>query len=119
MECDPLDEIPCGTVSLTVPLIDGVIQVGVRGKTDTATILVTKTPATVEVRRTDGAPLRAQILHDEPPTRREVFSEPLRRLVVSRTGGDGWEHSHCDEVNQFVRTVAIFAAAKHLRAAKM
>ena len=119
MERDRIDEIPCGTVSLTVPLINGVIQVGARGTTDTATILVTKTPATLEVRRTDGVPLRAQILHDEPPTRREVFSEPLRRLVISRTGSDGWEHSPCDEVNQFVRTVASFATAKHLRAAQV
>ncbi|WP_328360193.1 hypothetical protein OG976_07850 [Mycobacterium sp. NBC_00419] len=113
---------------MTVPTVDDVIQVGISGTTDTATILVTRTPTTLEVRRTDGAPLRAQILYDEPPIRRDVFGEPIRRLVVSRTGGDGWGHWRCDvlqtrghrdEVNQFVRTVASFAAAKQLRAAQV
>lgn len=113
----------CGTVLLTVPLIDDAIQVGINGTTRTTTIVVTRTPTELIIRRKDWEPLRAQILHDEPPCRREVFSRAIRRLVVSYVddGGGQWccatpqACTHNRDVDQFVVTVASFARAKQLR----
>lgn len=128
MECPALDEMDCGTVLLTVPLIGEAIQVGINGTTETTTIVVTRTPTELIVRRKDWEPLRAQILHDEPPTRREVFKRSIRRLVVSyvdRDDGGQWccatpqACAHDLDVNQFVVTVASFARAKQLRAARV
>ncbi len=128
MQCPKIDEMSCGTVALTVPLINDVIQVGIHGPTDTTTIVVTRTPRTLIVHRQDWEPLRAQILHDEPPTHREVFGRSIRRLVVCRVGGEGSGLWRCDaphacvhdhEVNQFVHTVASFARAKQLRGARV
>lgn len=128
MLCQRLDEMHCGTVLLTVPLIDDAIQVGIDGTTDRTTIVVTRTPTVLIVHRQDWEPLRAQIVHDEPPHHREVFSRSVRRLVVTRIGGDRTGRWRCDaprgcvhhhEVNQFVATVAAFARAKQLRAARM
>jgi hypothetical protein len=122
-----LDEIYSGTVYLSVPLLNDIIQVGAGGILTTGTIQVSKTPTTVTVRRTDGRPMQAQVLHEHPgytgPTvRRKVFHEPVNCLRLQRIGsGDGprlWlanEVVHVDrhqDLQQFVRTIATFGLAK-------
>jgi hypothetical protein len=114
-------------VYLSVPLLNDIIQVGARGNLTTGTIRVSKTPTTATVRRTDGKPLQAQILHEHPgyigPTvRTKVFREPVNCLRLQRIrSGDGhrlWlatEAVHVDrhqDLQQFVNTIATFALAK-------
>jgi hypothetical protein len=122
-----LDEISDGTVYLSVPLLNDIIQVGAGGDLATGRIQVSKTPTTVTVRRTDGKPMQAQILHEHqgytgPTVRTKVFHEPVDCLRLQRiAGGDGprlWfanEGVHVDrhqDLQQFVRTIATFGLAK-------
>jgi hypothetical protein len=122
-----LDEIYSGTVYLSVPLLNDIIQVGAGGKLATGTIQVSKTPTTVTVRRTDSRPIQAQILHEHPgyagPTvRTTVFEEPVNCLRLQRIsawhGPRLWlatEAVHADrhqDFQQFVRTIATFGLAK-------
>jgi hypothetical protein len=122
-----LDEIYSGTVYLSVPLLNDIIQVGAGGKLATGTIQVSKTPTTVTVRRTDSRPIQAQILHEHPgytgPTvRTTVFEEPVNCLRLQRIsawhGPRLWlatEAVHAgrhQDFPQFVRTIATFGLAK-------
>ena len=122
-----LDEICSGTLYLSVPLLNDMIQVGAGGNLATATIRVSKTPATVTVRRTDGRPIQAQILHEHPgytgPTvRTKVFDEPVNCLRLQRIGScDGprlWLATEAvrvdrhQDLQQFVKTIATFGLAK-------
>lgn len=78
-----VSDMRTGTVLLSVPLLDDVIQVGTADAPATGIIEVTKTPSTMAVRRTDGTPLQAQILHhhvDGSASRASVFFEPVRSL---------------------------------------
>jgi hypothetical protein len=127
-----LDEIYSGTVYLSVPLSNDVIQVGAGGILTTGRIEVSKTPTTVTVRRTDGRPIQAEILHEYPgysgPTvRRKVFDEPVNCLILQRiSSGDGprlWlaaQAVHVDrqqDLQQFVHTIATFGLAKQRKMA--
>jgi len=122
-----LNEICSGTVYLSVPLLNDIIQVGAGRMLTTGTIQVSKTPTTVTVRRTDGRAIQAQILHDHPgytgPTvRTKVFDEPVNCLRLQRiTSCDGskrWlatEAVHVDrhqDLERFVKTIATFGLAK-------
>lgn len=76
-------EMRVGSIRLSVPLLDDVIQIGVAGTLTTGTIEVAKTPSTIAVRRTDGRPLQAEIFHKtegEPARRRTVFHTPVDSL---------------------------------------
>ena len=82
-----VSEMRTGTVLLSVPLFDDVIQVGTDGAPATGTIEVTKTPSTMVVRRTDGRPLQAQILHRHAggsTARTHVFLKPVLSLRLQR-----------------------------------
>lgn len=82
-----VSEMRIGTVRLSVPLIDDVIQVGTDGAPAAGTIEVTKTPFTMVVRRTDGRPLQAQILHHHAggsASRTHVFLIPVVALRLQR-----------------------------------
>lgn len=122
-----LDEIDSGTVYLSVPLVNDVILVGAGGDLSTDTIQVSKTPTSLTVRRTDGRPLQAQILHEHqgytgPTVRTDVFDEPLDclslELMRSADGRLAWfatEAMHVDrhqDLQQFVHTIATFGLAK-------
>jgi hypothetical protein len=121
-----LGEICSGTVYLSVPLLNDIIQVGAGGKLATGTIQVSKTPFTVTVRRTDGRPIQAEILHEHqgytgPAVRAKVFEEPVNCLSLQRiSSGHGplWlaaEAVHVDrrhDLQQFVNTIATFGLAK-------
>jgi hypothetical protein len=122
-----------GTIYLSVPLLDDVIQVGIGGNVATATIQVSKTPTTVTVRRTDGAPMQAQILHEHrgyagPTMRTNVFRTPVDYLTleqrVSQNGPSLWFPAETEHVNRgqdlsrFVATIATFGLAKQRQASR-
>lgn len=123
-----VNEMSTGTLHLSVPLLNDIIQVGVAGKLLTSTIEVTKTRSTVMVRRADGKPLQAQILgeiEDGPATRTTVFKDPvdaLRLVRVPRVGGAGlWivtrggRIRRRPELIQFIQTIIAFGSAKQRR----
>lgn len=82
-----ISEMSTGTVLLSVPLLDDVIQVGADGPLATGTLEVAKTPSTMVVRRTDGRRLQAQILQQHAggsSSRTPVFLEPVWSLRLRR-----------------------------------
>jgi len=116
-----------GTIQLSVPLLDNAIQVGIGGNVATATIQVSKTATTVTVRRTDGAPMQVQILHEHrgytgPTVRTNVFRTPVDCLRLERrvtaNGPSRWFPAETVRVNRrqdlsrFVATIATFGLAK-------
>jgi len=125
-----LDGMHSGTIELSVPLLDGAIQVGIGGKVATATIQVSKTPTTVTVRRTDGAPMQVQILHEHrgytgPTVRTNVFRTPVDCLRLERRvseHGPLWfpvdviHVNRGQDLSRFVATIATFGLAKQARA---
>ena len=125
-----LDEIHSGPIYLSVPLLDDVIQIGIGGDVSTATIQVVKSHTSLTVRRTDGAAMQAQILHEHPgyagPTvRTEVFRTPVDCLRLERQGSahgpslwfpTGSIHlNRGEDLERFVLTIARFGLAKQRR----
>ena len=123
-----VSEMRSGVVLLSVPLVDDVIQVGTAGTPATGTIEVAKTSSTMVVRRSDGSPLQAQILHhceDGPALRMPVFREPvgsLRLRWVSRPEASGlWivlpgrRIRRYRDLCQLVETITAFSLAKQRR----
>ncbi len=49
-----LDQLRLGTTGLTVPLVDDVVQVGIGGDFETATLVVTVASESIRARRADG-----------------------------------------------------------------
>lgn len=124
---DGLDRMRRGTIELSVPLRDDVIQVAVRGDVDVelGRIRVVKGRETVSVIRVDGKPIQVDITVDAQTftTTTRVFCEPVRELRFRRTrdaeGRSTWcaegagvvfVHQQC--VKQFADTIATFAIRK-------
>jgi len=126
-----LDRMRRGTIELSVPLRDDVIQVAARGDGDTeiGRIRVSKGRRTVTVIRVDGKPLQVDITTDAPAgvqhstTKTRVFCEPVRELrfrrARDRAGRAGWcaegefvNVTHQQNVKQFADTIGTFAVAK-------
>jgi hypothetical protein len=125
---DAVDEIHDGTVLLSVPVVDDVIQVGAGGALLVRTIEVVKSPTAMVVRRTDGVALQAEILHQrdgESPLRMQVFIAPVEALQLrcgqDSTGSRCWTlhpGAHIRrpvDLDQLVETIAAFGVAKQLR----
>lgn len=123
---DSVDRLLACT-TLRVPLLDNVIQLGTGQTLPAATIAVCRTESRVQVRRTDGAWLRVQILDvsaDGSVTRRDVFTTPVDVLTLRRLrrpdGSRPWmvvnapAYRDCD-VLQLVETIVSFAVAKQHR----
>lgn len=117
---DRLDEMESGTIELSVPLLDGIIQIGAGGETDVGRIRVTKEPCTVTVVRVDGGPIQVDIVADAQPSAR-VFAVPVPalRLVRSETrwliAENAVAAERLSEVKRFVDVVGTFAVAKQGR----
>lgn len=120
--------MPTGSVRLTVPLLDDVIQIGVAGNLTTGTIEVAKAASTIAVRRTDGKPLQVQIsLAGEggAAIRRTVFRTPVESLKLLRVpvfyGSGPWVVTRGGwirrrpEIIQLVETIIAFGSAKQRR----
>ncbi|MHA3024690.1 hypothetical protein ACXPWS_30975 [Mycobacterium sp. BMJ-28] len=111
-----LDEIRSGAFSLTVPLVDDVIQIGLGGRYRTGTIEVCKSPSALLVSRTDGHPLQAQILRDD--ARVTVLRAPVPELRLRRVRTGLWRTAGAVPVGQvadlerLIRTIANFGLAK-------
>ncbi|QNJ93564.1 hypothetical protein HZU40_04275 [Mycolicibacterium fluoranthenivorans] len=114
-----LDEIRSGTMYLTVPLVDDMVQIGLGGQYRTGTLEVCKSRAALTVIRTDGAPLQAQIVRDG--ARITVLREPVQQLQLTRGGPAVWlvpggvPVGRVADLEQLVRTVATFGVAKQRR----
>jgi hypothetical protein len=121
-----LDHLRPGTICLTVPLVDDVIQVGIGGDFPTTVVAVSVTASSVRVRRLDGRRLQVHIVEDwrgvtDPGVATPVFGEPVEALVLERRGafwvpGPGLCPRVVD-LDRFVGTLARFALAKQERAA--
>lgn len=120
---DDLDGMPGGTVELSVPLIDGVIQIGAGGDLEVGRIRVVKNPNTVTVTQVDGRPMQVEIVVDtEQATRLTVLREPVVELRLERTTDDAgvavWYVTGPVNVNrpehlkQFADVIGRFASAK-------
>lgn len=120
-----VSDMHTGTLRLSVPLLDDAIQVGAEGTLAIGTIEVDKTPTTMSVRRSDGRPLQAHILHrrmDGHSSRNPVFEEPVSLLLLRQMqqadGSHVWAvgpgariRKHRDLV-QLVVTIMAFGLAK-------
>ena len=123
-----VSEMRTGTVLLSVPLVDDVIQVGTDGSLPTGTIEVTKTPSAMLVRRTDGRLLQARILHQHVrgfPSSTPVFLEPVRCLRMKRkpqfVAPEMWfvvpgvQIRRHPDLFQLIETITAFGLAKQRR----
>lgn len=119
-----LDQLRLGTTGLTVPLVDDVVQVGIGGDFETATLVVTVTSESIRARRADGGRLQVHIVEDwadvtAPGVAFPVFDEPVKELVLERRGGR-WAFgpgmcARRSELDRFVGTLTRFALAKQFR----
>jgi hypothetical protein len=135
--CDDLAEMHWGTIDLSVPLVDDVIQVGIGGDFATSVLRVTLDATAVTVRRLDGNAMQVHILRDDQEstergvrhriTSANVFHEPVARLRLTRVlvgdgrqlweaGGTAYANRH-QNLKQFVHTIARFGLAKQRRMA--
>jgi hypothetical protein len=130
---DGLDRMRRGTIELSVPLRDDVIQVAARGDGDTeiGRIRVAKGRRTVTVIRVDGKPIQVDITTDAQrcTTKTRVFCEPVRELRLRRmrdhAGRAGWcaegefvNVTHQQNVKQFADTIGTFALRKQVAGAR-
>lgn len=122
---DGLDRMRRGTIELSVPLRDDVIQVAARADDDTAIgrIRVAKGRETVTVIRVDGKPIQVDITTDAETctTKTRVFREPVCELRFrrmrdpdgrSRWWAEGLSFAYQQGVTQFADTIATFAVRK-------
>jgi hypothetical protein len=133
--CEDLVELHCGTLYLSVPVVNDVIQVGIGGDFATTILRVSIDPTAVTVRRLDGKAMQVHILRDDQESSGElqrmtsayVFREPVVRITLQRAavreGRGGWEAAGTANINrrqdfrQFVYTIARFGLAKQRRLA--
>lgn len=126
LQAPDLDHLRPGTICLTVPLVDDVIQVGIGGDYPTTVVAVSVTASSVRVRRLDGRRLQVHIVEDwrganHPGTATPVFGEPVEALVLERRG-ERWVPGpvlcrRVVDLDRFVGTLARFALAKQERTA--
>src|SRR5688572_23047831 len=100
--CEDLVELHCGTLYLSVPVVNDVIQVGIGGDFATTILRVSIDPTAVTVRRLDGKAMQVHILRDDQESSGElqrmtsayVFREPVVRITLQRAavreGRGGW-----------------------------
>lgn len=118
---DRLDEMACGTVELSVPLRDGVIQIGAGGHADVGRIRVAKERRAITVVRVDGRPMQVDIVADTQSSIR-VFAVPVPVLRLERSEsrwsvvGRSVEAHRLSDVKRFADVVGTFAVAKQGRA---
>jgi hypothetical protein len=116
-----LDEMDCGTVELSVPLLDGVIQIGAGGPAEVGRIRVSKERRTITVIRVDGRPMQVDIVADAQSSTR-VFDVPVSALRLERSDSRWFvTENHIaahrlSDVKRFADVVGTFAVAKQGRA---
>ena len=116
---DRLDEMAFGTIELSVPVLDGIIQIGAGGEADVGRIRVTKESSTITVVRVDGEPIQVDIVADAQSSTR-VFAVPVpalrlvrsdSRWLVANSLGD----ERLSDVKRFADVVGTFAVGKQGR----
>ena len=115
-----LDEMACGTVELSVPLLDGVIQIGAGGPADVGRIRVSKDGRTITVMRVDGRPMQVEIVVD-PQSSTRVFDVPVPALRLERSDSR-WlvtknpvAAHRLSNIKRFADVIGTFAIAKQGR----
>lgn len=126
LRSDRLDEMHYGTVELSVPLVDGVIQIGAGGDLEMGRIRVCKSRDRVLVEAVDGSPMQVELVTDGR-AKSAVFRRPVAVLRLRRicdiNGQAVWWPSgfrnvtRMRRVKQFVDTIGTFGAAKQRRTA--
>lgn len=124
------DRLACGTLSLSAPVLDGVIQIGSGQPLPTTVIEVHVRPGLVRVRRTDGHALQAQILHradGEIISRTAVFTTAVHEVSLCSfrppEGPTQWRVPASQlgaapgPLLQLITTIVSFGIAKQNRAA--
>ncbi|KQY04305.1 hypothetical protein ASD37_20405 [Mycobacterium sp. Root135] len=108
-----------GTIELSVPLLDGIIQIGAGGEADVGRIRVTKESCTVTVVRVDGEPIQVDIVADvQSSTRVFAVPVPVLRLVRSDTRwlvANSLGAERLSDVKRFADVVGTFAVGKRGR----
>jgi hypothetical protein len=117
-----LDQLGQGTICLTVPLVDDVVQVGIGGDFETTTIAASVTGSSVRVRRLGGRRLQVHIVEDwcdvtAPGVATPVLDEPADAVVLERCGGRwvvgaGLRVVRIADLDRFIGTLTRFALAK-------
>ncbi|MEE6169085.1 MULTISPECIES: hypothetical protein [unclassified Mycolicibacterium] len=122
---EPFDQIGCGTVILSVPLCDDIIQIGARDMPDRGALRVLKRRGAATVERTDGKSIQVAILRqlDTPAAAAVslVFRQPIPALLLRRRQG-GWTaavnpHNLTEpgHLKQFLDTIGAFGSAKQCK----
>lgn len=126
------DQIGCGTITLSVPLKEDIIQMGARDCPDKGTLRVHKGRRTATVQRIDGKPMQAEIIHAPEnasksgthcaPSVSTVFHQPVQTLRLKRqrhNGGKGWQMSatlpnlnNSAHITQFLDVIGAFGLGK-------
>jgi hypothetical protein len=120
-----LDQLRPGTIRLTVPVVDDVVQVGIGGDFETTTVAMTATSRSLRARRVDGRRLQVHIVEgwtdaSAPGVAIPVFDEPVDELVLERCdgrwgAGAGLRAVRLADLDRFVGTLTRFALAKQFR----
>ncbi len=120
-----LDQLRPGSILLTVPLVDDVVQVGIGGEYPTARVAVAVTSLLVRIRRLDGRPLQVHIVENwrdpvSPGIAIPVFADPADVVVLDRCDGCWVPDARLRvtgsaELDRFIGTLARFAVAKQER----
>lgn len=115
-----------GTVELSVPLVDGVIQIGAGGDLEMGRIRVCKSRDRVLVEAVDGRPMQVELVTDGS-AKSAVFRRPVPVLRLQRicdvNGRAVWWPSgrrnvtRMRRLKQFADTIGTFGAAKQRRTA--
>ena len=116
---DRLDEMAFGTIELSVPVLDGIIQIGAGGEADVGRIRVTKESSTITVVRVDGEPIQVDIVADAQSSTR-VFAVPVPALRLVRSDSlwlvaNSLGDERLSDVKRFADVVGTFAVGKQGR----
>lgn len=119
-DSEPLDRLRPGTVHLSVPIVAGSVQIGIRDAPHSSLIRVSRSNRTVTVRRVDGQPLQVAVHVNglvAPVFRR---SQPELHFMRVGTAVDvGWcttvplsDIADAGLLTQLADTIGVFASAK-------
>lgn len=119
-----LGEMRRGEVTLSVPVKNNVIQVGVDSIDETGEILVKKGWRGVTIKNTDGSPIQVEVIDDVTPDRiTTVLKEPVAEIKFRKkrdligqvcwfADGEGVNINDKAAITRFAGVVGKFAVTK-------
>jgi len=117
-----LNDMCGGTIELSVPLRDDVVQIGAGGDVDVGRIRVSNAAGSITVVRVDGRPIQVEVVTGDGLATR-VFCAPVPRVLLVRfvdpTGRARWQPSgaaaqvrRASLLKQFADVLGTFVTAK-------